>query len=374
MKIVLAPDKFKGSLTAERAAEIEKAAILAAIPDAEVLCVPLADGGEGTVRALTAAADGQLVTCGVHDPLGRPAEAEMGMAGGTAFLEMAAASGMVLLEKEERDPMKTSTFGTGEMIRAALGRGVEEIIIGIGGSATVDGGCGMAEALGYRFYDRSDNLMSGLDGGSLRRIGRIDASCAAPQIKNCRFRTASDVTNPLLGENGAVAVFAPQKGATPETMPLLEEGLANLRRVLISQGLVSSDLPGDGAAGGLGLGLRAFCGAVPESGAQLAISATKLVEKIRNADFVITGEGCSDDQTDNGKLCAVVAETCRSNGVPCVLLSGKLLGKSFPAFALARGTVPPETPFEEVRPKAKELLFAAALELAAELKERKCHA
>ena len=216
--------------------------------------------------------------------------------------------------------------------------------------------------------------MTCLDGGSLRYIARIDCSGAAPQIKKCRFRTASDVTNPLLGENGAVAVFSPQKGATPETMPLLEEGLANLRRVLTSQELVSSDLPGDGAAGGLGLGLRAFCGAVPESGAQLAIAATGLVEKIRNADFVITGEGCSDAQTDNGKLCAVVAETCRRNGVPCALLSGKLLGETFPAFALTRGTVPPETPFEEVRPKAKELLFSAARELAAELKKRKRHA
>ncbi|MBQ9502711.1 MAG: glycerate kinase, partial [Lentisphaeria bacterium] len=194
MKIILAPDKFKGSMTAEEAADIEKQAILSVIPDAEILCVPLADGGEGTVRALTAASGGRLVTCRVSDPLGRPAEAETGISGGTAFLEMAEASGMVLLKKEERDPLATSTFGTGEMIRAALDAGVSEIIIGIGGSATVDGGVGMAEALGYRFYDRFGALMTGLCGERLRFIAEIDGTHAEPRLKKCRFRTASDVT------------------------------------------------------------------------------------------------------------------------------------------------------------------------------------
>ena len=369
MKIILAPDKFKGSMTAAKAAEIEREAILSVIPDAEILCVPLADGGEGTVNALTAASGGRIVKCRVSDPLGRPAEAEMGISGSTAFLEMAEASGMVLLKKEERNPLVTSTFGTGEMIRAALDAGVSEIIIGIGGSATVDGGTGMAEALGYRFYDRFGALMTGLDGEKLRFIAEIDDTYAAPLLKKCRFRTASDVTNPLLGPDGSVAVFAPQKGATPRMMPLLEEGLANLRRVLTERNFISEDLPGDGAAGGLGLGLRAFCGSLPESGAKLAISAAQLEEKMRDADFVITGEGCSDAQTDNGKLCAVVAETCRKNHVPCLLLSGKLLGKAFPAFAMARGTVPAETSFEEIRPRAEELLFSAARKLAAELKK-----
>lgn len=370
MKIVLAPDKFKGSMTAEEAAEIEEKAIRSVIPDAKILCVPLADGGEGTVRALTAASGGKIVKCRVSDPLGRPVEAETGVSGSTAFLEMAQASGMVLLKKEERDPLLTSTSGTGEMIRASLDAGASEIIIGIGGSATVEGGVGMAEALGYRFYDRFGALMTGLCGERLRFIAEIDDTYADPRLKKCRFRTASDVTNPLLGPNGAVAVFAPQKGATPRMMPLLEEGLENLRRVLKEQNFISKDLPGDGAAGGLGLGLRAFCGSVPESGARLAISATGLEEKMRDADFVITGEGCSDAQTDNGKLCAVVAETCGKHGVPCILLSGKLLGKDFPAFAMARGTVPAETPFEEIRPQAKNLLFLAAAELASALKNK----
>ena len=246
--------------------------------------------------------------------------ATIGTTSDTAFLEMAEASGMTLLSPAERNPMKTSTYGTGEMIVEVLKRGIKNIIIGIGGSATVDGGIGMAEALGYKFYDKNNNLLSGLCGGMLQKIAKIDSSAVNPLLKECNIRIASDVTNPLLGSNGAVAVFAPQKGATPEMMPLLEEGLANLRKVLIQQNFISEDLPGDGAAGGLGLGLRAFCNAVPESGASLAIAATSLEEKLENADFLVTGEGCSDSQTDNGKLCAVIAQTCRKHGVPCLCL------------------------------------------------------
>ena len=367
MKIILAPDKFKGSMTAEEVSRIEKEAILSVIPDAEILCVPLADGGEGTVQALTAANGGKIIRHKVSDPLGRKTDAAMGIAGDTAFLEMAEASGMTLLTPQERNPMKTSTAGTGELISIALQKGIRNIIIGIGGSATVDGGTGMAEALGYRFYDRHDRLLTGLCGGMLEQIGRIDAARVNPQLKHCRIRIASDVTNPLLGPNGSVAVFAPQKGATPEMMIHLESGLANLKRVLEKEGMLQEDLPGDGAAGGLGLGLRSFCNAIPESGAHLAISAVGLEEKMQHADYLITGEGCSDSQTDNGKLCAIVAQTCAKHNVPCILLSGKITGDPGSMFFRSMATVSADAPFEEIKPRAREFLFSAAVKLAEEL-------
>ena len=369
MKIVLAPDKFKGSLTAEQVSQIEKEAFLSVIPGAEIICVPLADGGEGTVRALTSANNGQLFTVRVEGPLEKKVHATLGMTKDTAFLEMAEASGMTLLSPAERNPLKTSTYGTGEMIVEVLNKGIRNIIIGIGGSATVDGGTGMAEALGYKFFDGNGNRLSGLCGGMLQKIARIDTSAVDSRLKECKIRIASDVTNPLLGNNGAVAVFAPQKGATPEMMPILEEGLANLRRVLKQQNLISEDLPGDGAAGGLGLGLRAFCNAVPESGASLAIAATFLEEKLENADYLITGEGCSDSQTDNGKLCAVVAQTCMKHAVPCILLSGKVLGENFHAFDKVCATVPADMPFEKIKPHAEELLRTATVRLAHSLNQ-----
>ena len=369
LKIILAPDKFKGSMTAEQVCQIEKEAILSVIPDAQIICVPLADGGEGTVRALTSANGGKLLKTKVRNPLGAETTAVSGIAGDTAFLEMAEASGMALLRPDELDPLKTSTYGTGEMIRQVLDDGIKNIIIGIGGSATVDGGTGMAEALGYKFYDKNGSLLTGLCGGLLQKIARIDGSGADPRLKNCKIRIASDVTNPLLGANGSVAVFAPQKGATAEMMPILENGLANLLEILKKQTFVSEDLPGDGAAGGLGLGLRAFCNAVPESGAKLAIAATHLEEKLCHADYLITGEGCSDSQTDNGKLCAVAAETCRKHNVRCILLSGKVTGKEFPAFDRVFATVPAETPFEEIKHKTAELLRQAALRLAESLRQ-----
>ena len=367
MKIVLAPDKFKGSMTAQEAAEIEKQAFLSVIPGCQILCVPLADGGEGTVKALTAANGGTLHTACVHDPLFRMTKAEFGLSGKTAFLEMAEASGMALLQKEELDPLKTSTFGTGELIKKALDCGVDDIIIGIGGSATVDGGTGMAEALGYVFLDAQGKTITGLCGSKLASISAIDAAGADPRLKNCRIRIASDVTNPLLGANGAVAVFAPQKGATPGMLPLLEEGLAHLYSCLKKQQMIGETLPGDGAAGGLGLGLRAFCGASSESGARLAIRAVRLEEKIADADWVVTGEGCSDAQTDNGKLCSEIAALCRKKGVPCALLSGKIMGTAAPAFAKMQATVSADTPFESIRERTKELLYEAACALAREL-------
>ena len=364
MKIILAPDKFKGTLTAAQVTEIEEKAIRSVLPDAEIVRVPLADGGDGTVQALTTALGGMFQTCSVQDPLGRPVSAEFGMSSDCAILEMATASGMVLLSAEERNPMKTSTFGTGELICKALDSGVKEIVIGIGGSATVDGGTGMAEALGFEFFNAAGEKITGLCGGKLSEIAKISCANIHPQLKNCKFRIASDVTNPLLGDNGSVAVFAPQKGATPEMMPLLEAGLANLRDVLYRQNMITEDVPGDGAAGGLGLGLRAFCAAVPESGAKLAIALTGLDEKLSGADMVITGEGCSDDQTENGKLCSELALFCNTKNVPCYLLSGKIIGDPGKLFAGAFATVPAEMPFEEIKPRSSELLYQATVKFA----------
>ena len=360
MKIILAPDKFKGTLTAAQVTEIEEKAIRRVYPDVEILRVPLADGGDGTVQALTTALGGTFEHCAVRDPLGRKIQAEFGRTADCAILEMATASGMVLLSPGERNPLKTSTYGTGDLICRALDSGVQEIVIGIGGSATIDGGAGMAEALGFEFFDAAGKKISGLCGGNLSEIAGVSQEKIHPGLKKCRFRIASDVTNPLRGENGAVAVFAPQKGATPEMMPVLEKGLSNLRDVLYRAGLLSEDLPGDGAAGGLGLGLRAFCSAIPESGAKLAIALTGLEEMLSGADFVITGEGCSDSQTGNGKLCSELASFCNVRGVPCYLLSGKITEDPGSLFAGYKATVPADTPFEKVKGRAEELLFRAA--------------
>ena len=232
MKILLAPDKFKGTLTAARAARIMADAVRSIHPEAEILEFPLADGGEGTVQTLLHALHGELRQIPVHDPLGRIRNAEFGIAGSTAILEMAEASGMALLAPSELNPLKTSTFGTGELIRAALDEGAREIILGIGGSATVDGGAGMAEALGFVFYSSDGKALKGLNGRSLGAIESLRSDAADPRLAECRIRIASDVRNPLLGPEGAVAVFAPQKGATPEMLPVLEQGLANLQAVL----------------------------------------------------------------------------------------------------------------------------------------------
>ena len=370
MKILLAPDKFKGTMTAARVAEIEADAFRSVLPDAEIIQIPLADGGDGTVQTLTTALHGSFRKISVHDPLGRPIDAVYGIAGTTAVIEMALASGMVLLNREERDPLKTSTYGTGELIRDALRSGAKTLIIGIGGSATVDGGTGMAEALGFRFFDRDGLKITNLCGGNLSRIFHIDESEAEPLLKKAEIRIASDVTNPLLGPEGAVAVFAPQKGATPAMMPVLEEGLRNLSEIVEKQGVTDTcSIPGDGAAGGLGFGLRVFCGAESESGAQLAISMTGLEKHLADTDFVITGEGCTDSQTEKGKLCSEILAVCRKHGVPCILLSGAVKGvkPDRNGFAQIWSASSSEIPFEQIKLHAEEYLRAAALKAAERL-------
>ena len=328
MKIVIAPDKYKGNMTSPELCRIIRNAFLSEMPDAEITCIPLADGGDGTADALTAANHGETRQITVTGPLGKPVAARFGVfdSGRSAVMEMASASGLALLKSEERDPLRADTFGTGELIRAALDNGAKSIVIGIGGSATTDGGTGMAQALGYRFLDKDGNELPP-GPGHLVRLETIDVSGADPRLFKTKISAACDVTNPLLGPQGAVAIYGQQKGVTAETAPKLEAALTRLAEVWRRQCLLdSADEPGDGAAGGLGAGLRAFCHAELTSGAKLIMHAAKLEEHLDGADLLITGEGCTDSQTDAGKLCGEVAAAAHAHGVPVLLLSGALKG------------------------------------------------
>ena len=324
MKVVVAPDSFKGSLSAVAAARAMARGVRAAAPRAEVVEVPVADGGEGTVDALVAATGGKHVEARVRDPLGRPIRAKYGILGDgkTAIIEMAAASGLPLLRPRERNPMVTSTYGTGEMILDAVKRGAREVIIGIGGSATVDGGTGMARALGIKFLDAGGGALEG-GGEILRRIRRIDLAARTALIRGVRIVVACDVTNPLTGPRGAAFVYGPQKGATPEMVAALDRGLRNLaRRMREDLGRDVELAEGAGAAGGLGAGLVAFLGATLRRGVDIVLGAVGFEKKLRGARVVFTGEGRADIQSAYGKAVSGVARMAKSHRVPCILLAG----------------------------------------------------
>ncbi|MCX7598938.1 MAG: glycerate kinase [Armatimonadetes bacterium] len=327
MKVIVAPDSFKGCLLSAEVAAAIGEGVRRAVPKAEVIEVPMADGGEGTVQALVAATGGQLITRTVEDPLGEPVEAAFGLLGDgeTAVIEMAAASGLPLVSPERRDPTATSTFGTGQLIRAALDLGVREIIIGIGGSATNDGGCGMAQALGVRFYDKSGNLIERVTGGRLQDIGHINLDEWDVRLADVTIRVACDVDNPLYGPKGAAYVYALQKGATPEQVELLDRGLRHLAEVIerdLDTGV--AELPGAGAAGGLGGGLVAFCGGRLEPGVEIVIDAAGLRQKMTGAALCITGEGRLDVQTAHGKTVAGVARVAAEAGAAAVAVAGSI--------------------------------------------------
>lgn len=328
-KVVIAPDSYKGSMRSTEVCDIIEKGLRSVVPDIEIIKIPMADGGEGTVDSIISATKGILKKVIVSGPLGRKVEAEYGLINNseTAIMEMASASGIELLKKEELNPMLTTTYGTGEVINFIVEneKNVNEIIIGIGGSATIDGGCGMAQALGYQLLD-ADGKEIEKGGGNLRKISNIIKTNINPKIKNIKFRIACDVTNPLLGEKGAANVFGHQKGATVSMVKELENGLSNLLSIFNKNKMIKNEAPGDGAAGGLGIGLRAFCYATIESGAKLLIEATHLREYLADCDLLITGEGCTDRQTSGGKLCSVIAETARASNVPVILLSGALKG------------------------------------------------
>ncbi len=328
MKIILAPDKFKGCMKSPQVCEILRRAFKEEFPEAEILSLPMADGGEGTVEALLSASGGELRCVRVSGPTGKEVEAQFGLYnnGRSAVMEMASASGLALLSRRELNPLKASTYGTGELISAILDCGVSEITIGIGGSATVDGGAGMAQALGFKLLDaEGEELQRGAE--ALQNLASIDCSKADPRLASVSFKVACDVRNPLLGRNGAARVYGPQKGATPSMIEKLEAALARLSGQWIAAGLLdSTDRPGDGAAGGLGAGLRAFCKAQMLPGARLVMDSACFDKHLAGAAFVVTGEGRTDSQTDEGKLCSEVAKAAKAAKIPVLLLSGALAG------------------------------------------------
>jgi glycerate kinase len=324
MRIIAAPNAFKGSLSATEAANAMKKGILAVIPDCDVLCVPVADGGDGLAEVMVQALSGKLVEVSVMGPRMEPVSSVFCLAErqGVAVIEMARASGLALLPKKKQDPTKTSTYGTGELIHAALDRGVKRIVVGLGGSATCDGGIGMASALGYKFLDKNGTVLVPI-GGSLRMIHSIDRRKVDIRLRNVVFEGVCDVTNPLTGPNGASYVYSSQKGATTEQVKELDEGLENLAAVIQREmGMDIREMNGAGAAGGLGGGLHAFLGARLRKGIDLVIDIVKLKEKIRGADLVLTAEGRIDFQTKYDKAPAGVARAAKEAGVPCIAICG----------------------------------------------------
>ena len=325
MKIVIAPDSCKGALSSPDVCAALKAGWLERRPQDEVLLFPLADGGEGTCEALVKAGKGKLYETQAHDPLMRPITCRCGIvgAGPTGVMELAAASGIELLSRQELSPLETTTYGSGEVMKFLLEKGCRKFLLGIGGSATVDGGVGMLQALGAQFFDAQGALLPpGLGGGSLKRIAKADFCSLDPRLKECCIEVACDVTNPLSGPHGAAAVFGPQKGATPEEVEILEENLKHWAELCGGDG----ELPGSGAAGGVGFMLRTVLKSTISSGAELVIKCAALDEALENADLLITGEGCSDEQTLCGKLPAVAAAHGAKFNVPTVLCSGAVKG------------------------------------------------
>ena len=324
--MAVAPDSFKGSLTAKQAADHIAAGFQRALSPVLVRKIPMADGGEGTVQAIVDASGGRFIHRVVSGPRGRLVRAVFGLTGDghTAVIEMAEASGLALLRADERDPMRATTRGTGELMAAALRQGVDHLIVGIGGSATNDGGMGMARALGVRFLDaRGHELAEG--GGALGRLARLDVAGLNPRLRRVTVDVACDVDNPLTGRHGAAAVYAPQKGATPGMVRSLDEGLRVLARVIRRDlGVDVERLPGAGAAGGLGAGLVAFAGGRLKPGVDIVIDAVNLRRRLRGCDLVITGEGRLDGQTVHGKTPAGVARVAGTLGIPVIAIAGSL--------------------------------------------------
>lgn len=323
--VLVAPQELKGTLTAVEAAEAIAAGVRRALPRAGLDLLPMADGGPGTTDALLAALGGERLDADVHDPLMRPLRVYWGrLSTGAAVVECAAASGLLRLAPWELDPRRASSYGTGELIARALEAGCREVIVGLGGSATNDGGAGLAQALGFRLLDANGrDLPAG--GAALGRLERIDAMGALPALRQARFWGATDVTNPLCGPRGASAVYGPQKGADEAAVAELDAALAHLAEVIRRDlGVDVADRPGAGAAGGLGAGLIAFLGAELRSGAHVVGEAAGIEARVRRATLVITGEGRLDGQTAFGKTTHYVASLAAAAGRPVICLAGSL--------------------------------------------------
>jgi len=376
MKIVLAPNAFKGCLTGSEATAAMAEGVARVVPDSEIVQVPVADGGDGLVDVAADALGGEIRTVTVTGPLGESREAAFCYVPQMKFaaVEMALASGVTLLDADWRNPDRTTTLGTGELIAAALDLGVERIGVGIGGSATNDGGIGMATALGVRFLDARGVPVEPI-GGALARIRHIDMSGLDPRVANVQIEAVCDVENPLCGPTGAAHIFGPQKGATPDQVKALDAGLGNLADVIAADlGQEVRDLPGAGAAGGLGAGLKAFLGAELRRGVDMVLDLVGLEAKLAGADLVITGEGQIDFQTVFGKAPAGVGAAAKAKGIPCVAIAGSVgadLGELHDVgidavFALASGPMSLDQSMENAGPllaRATEhavRLFAAA--------------
>lgn len=326
MKIVLAPDSFKGSLSSVQAASAMEKGIRKAVKDAQIEKVCIADGGEGTVEAIVSMTKGQYVHTTVEGPLGEKVDAVWGLCttekGKTAVIEMAAASGILITPQNKRNVKKASTFGTGQLIKAALDSGASCIIIGIGGSATNDGGAGMAQALGAQFFDREGKILP-KGGEALSELHSIDLRDLDPRLNYTKILIASDVKNPLCGKNGCSAVYGPQKGATPEDVEILDKALENYAAIAKRDvGIDIRNVPGAGAAGGLGAGLMLFANGKMEPGIELVLNIIGFENIVKDADLVFTGEGFTDSQTANGKAPVGVAAIAKKYRIPVICLSG----------------------------------------------------
>ena len=364
MKIVIAPDSFKNALRASEVARALSEGWKSVRMQDEMILLPMSDGGEGLCDALANSLAGTFVEIPVHDALMRECLAKAVVSGDTAVIESAEANGIERLKRSELAPLETTTFGVGELLRTLLEKyRCRNFIIGIGGSATVDGGVGMLQALGYRFFDADGKLIPpGAGGGVLEKIVRICDKEVEPQLKSAKIKVACDVTNVLCGNSGSAAVFGPQKGATPEMVEILDKNLKHFAELWNDNG----EAEGDGAAGGLGFALRQLGGEMV-SGAQLVMQETHFTEHLAGADLVITGEGCSDDQTACGKLCSAIALAAKRSEVPTVLVSGALRGdcaeleKLFAGcFSISRGVCTLEEALKDTENNLKKSARALA--------------
>lgn len=379
MKIVIAPDSFKESLTALEVANAIEVGFRQVLPTAQYIKVPMADGGEGTVQSMVDATQGDLINLEVTGPLGDKVTAQYGILGAvegqlssTAVIEMASASGLHLVPRDQRDPRYTTSFGTGELIKDALDRGIKHIILGLGGSATNDAGVGLAQALGIQFQSENGTELS-FGGISLAQLSYVDLSQAHPLLADCRFDVACDVDNPLCGERGASAIFGPQKGATPEMVTLLDKTLAHFADVLVQNGFDDYRLDsGVGAAGGMGLGAKVFLNAALKPGIEIVMETVGLADKLQHTDLVITGEGRIDGQTVFGKTPMGVLKQANAQKIPTIGIAGSL-GKDAEAI-LAHGMlaifpiIPALDSLDNVLTQGEQNLITTARNVAAVIK------